>query len=230
MAALDVTDLARRYEVTYQAVSAAIRNGRAGRRAPAPAGTKHARNAPDVFDLAEFDHFWYGERVPAGLPDTPDPASLTQLADRYGVSVETIYPASAVSRGPASRQRRRPLPVGKADTSRRRHLYDVAAFDAFWFGADEVHGTEYRYRTVGCRCSQCRRWNTEARRREYVARQYGPGGPLGPESRQTIVEGLRAGAVLAEAAARVGATVTAVYAACDHVPAFRRAVDDLIRK
>lgn len=93
---------------------------------------------------------------------------------------------------------------------------------------DDMHGgpTAYRY---GCRCGDCRRFHSEQSQEYKWMGRFGPGAPMGPEIRSSILSALRRTGNVAAAAAEVGVPHQSVYGAVKAVPGFGILVKELTR-
>lgn len=93
---------------------------------------------------------------------------------------------------------------------------------------DDMHGGHTAYRN-GCRCDKCRRFHSEQSQEYNWMRRFGPGAPMGPEVRGSILSALRRTGNVVAAAAEVGVEHQAVYGAVKAVPGFGTLVDQLTR-
>jgi hypothetical protein len=84
---------------------------------------------------------------------------------------------------------------------------------------EEMHGTGTGYR-YGCRCAKCRLCHSKEQRKRRWMLRYGPGGPMGPEVRERIIEALRRSGSMDDVVAEVQVKHQTIYSAARAVPDF----------
>lgn len=94
--------------------------------------------------------------------------------------------------------------------------------------ATAQHGDDARYR-AGCRCTDCRIAHNEVSQEWKRERNFGPGGPMGPEVREKVLRVLKKNHSVIATAKELGITHQKIYGACKALPEFGDQVDELTR-
>ena len=82
---------------------------------------------------------------------------------------------------------------------------------------------------AGCPCTVCRTGRAELAAKERHTARYGPDGPVNAAVRRRVLEHVKRGCTVQDAAARVGLTHQAIYGAARALPAFGAQLDAAIR-